>query len=98
VMAITKRSISGSEKSAPAKHQQSKRLRCAAIVFNSIDLLSKNCSLNRDVDVPASGRFLLNSFSERSAMAVRLPLPAKERSGPHRPARRQPGADAPHYA
>jgi hypothetical protein len=34
VMAITKRSISGSEKSVPAKHQQSKRLRCAAIVFN----------------------------------------------------------------
>src|SRR5215471_21633771 len=33
-MAITKRSISGSEKSVPAKHQQSKRLRCAAIVFN----------------------------------------------------------------
>jgi hypothetical protein len=33
-MAITKRSISGSEKLVPAKHQQSKRLRCAAIVFN----------------------------------------------------------------
>src|SRR5262249_28093445 len=30
--AITKRSISGSEKSVPAKDQQSKRLRCAAIV------------------------------------------------------------------
>ena len=34
VMAITKWSISGSEKSVPAKHQQSKRLRCAAIVSN----------------------------------------------------------------
>src|SRR5262245_31684852 len=33
-MAITKWSISGSEKSVPAKHQQSKRLRCEAIVFN----------------------------------------------------------------
>src|SRR5262249_24393088 len=33
VMAITKPSISGSEKSVP-KHQQSKRLRCAAIVFS----------------------------------------------------------------
>jgi len=32
VMAITKRSISGSEKSVPAEDQQSKRLRCAAIV------------------------------------------------------------------
>src|SRR5262245_10816466 len=32
VMAITKRSISGSEKSVPAKDQQSKRLRHAAIV------------------------------------------------------------------
>src|SRR6516165_5624441 len=32
-MAITKRSISGSEKSVPAKDQQSKRLRCAAIVL-----------------------------------------------------------------
>src|SRR5215471_11506288 len=28
-------------------------------------------------NVPASGRFLLNSFSQRSAMAVRLPLPRK---------------------
>jgi hypothetical protein len=28
------RSISGSEKSVPAKHQQSKRLRCAAIAFS----------------------------------------------------------------
>src|SRR5262252_703985 len=28
-------------------------------------------------NVPASGRFLLNSFSQRSAMAVLLPLPRK---------------------
>src|SRR6516164_8350401 len=28
-------------------------------------------------NVPASGRFLLNSFSQRSAMAVRSPLPRK---------------------
>jgi ATP-dependent DNA ligase len=34
VMDITKWSISGSEKSVPAKDQQSKRLRCAAIVPN----------------------------------------------------------------
>src|SRR5262245_29347059 len=32
VMAITKRSISGSEKTVPAKDQQLKQLRCAAIV------------------------------------------------------------------
>jgi hypothetical protein len=32
VMAITKWSISGSEKSVPAKDQQSKSLRCVAIV------------------------------------------------------------------
>src|SRR5262249_51647540 len=32
VMAVTKWSISGSEKSVPAKDQQSKRLRCAAAV------------------------------------------------------------------
>ena len=79
VMAITKRSISGSEKSAPAKHQQSKRLRCAAIVFNSIDLLSKNCSLNRDVDVPASGRFLLNSFKRAVSHGGSLTI-ARERT------------------
>src|SRR5215510_3817555 len=29
-------------------------------------------------NVPASGRFLLDSFSERSAVAVRLPLPRKK--------------------
>src|SRR5215471_9226876 len=34
VMAITKWSISGLEKSVPAEDQQSKRLRCAAIVFS----------------------------------------------------------------
>src|SRR5262249_62251684 len=33
-------------------------------------------------NVPASGRFLLNSFSERSAMAVRLPLPRKKAPSP----------------
>src|SRR5215472_10673544 len=33
-------------------------------------------------NVPASGRFLLDSFSERSAMAVRLPLPRKKAPSP----------------
>src|SRR5262245_9162825 len=33
-------------------------------------------------NVPASGRFLLNSFSERSAAAVRLPLPRKKAPSP----------------
>src|SRR6516164_8582388 len=33
-------------------------------------------------NVPASGRFLLDSFSERSAMAVRLQLPRKKAPNP----------------
>src|SRR6516164_4447312 len=33
-------------------------------------------------NVPASGRFLLDSFSERSAMAVRLQLPGKKAPSP----------------
>src|SRR5215510_15329730 len=33
-------------------------------------------------NVPASGRFLLDSFSERSAMAVRLQLPRKKAPSP----------------
>src|SRR5262245_39987592 len=33
-------------------------------------------------NVPASGRFFAHSFSERSAMAVRLPLPRKKVPNP----------------
>src|SRR6516225_2549289 len=49
-------------------------------------------------NVPASGRFLLNSLSERISHGGSLTIAAKEGPEPHRPPRRQPGADAPHYA
>src|SRR5262249_44123584 len=43
------------------------------------DLLSKNCSLNRDVECPSVGTiFLLIDSSERSAMAAHLQLPRKK--------------------
>src|SRR5262249_5584938 len=42
------------------------------------DLLSKNCSLNRDVECPSVGTIFAHSFSERSAMAVRLQFAAKK--------------------
>src|SRR5215471_11177767 len=48
-------------------------------------------------NVPASGRFLLNSFGERSNGGS-LTIAAKEGPEPHRPARRGPGADAPQDA
>jgi transcriptional regulator with XRE-family HTH domain len=35
------------------------------------DLLSKNCSLNRDVECPSVGTIFAHSLSERSAMALR---------------------------
>jgi DNA-binding XRE family transcriptional regulator len=35
------------------------------------DLLSKNCSLNRDVGCPSVGTIFARSFGERSAMALR---------------------------
>src|SRR5262245_59093018 len=43
---------------------------------------SKNCSLNRNVECPSVGTILAYSFSDRSAMAVRLPLPRKEAPSP----------------
>src|SRR5262252_9831298 len=46
------------------------------------DLLSKNRSLNRDVECPSVGTIFAHSFSERSAMAVRLPLPRKKAPSP----------------
>src|SRR6516162_4308097 len=46
-------------------------------------------------NVPASGRFLLNSLSERISHGGSLTIAAKEGPEPHRPACRQPGADAP---
>src|SRR5262249_10444253 len=49
-------------------------------------------------NVPASGRFLLNSLSERISHGGSLTIAAKEDPEPHRPARRGPGADAPQGA
>src|SRR5215813_6877985 len=46
--------------------------------------------------VPASGRFLLNSFSESHGGP--LTIAAKEDPEPHRPARRRAGAHAPQDA
>src|SRR5499427_9774512 len=43
---------------------------------------SKNRSLNRDVECPSVGTIFAHSFSERSAMAVRLPLPRKKAPSP----------------
>src|SRR6516165_11596724 len=60
--------------------------------------LSKNCSLNRNVECPSVGMILLNSLSERISHGGSLTIAAKEGPEPHRPARRQPDADAPHYA
>src|SRR5215831_7793120 len=45
--------------------------------------------------VPASGTIFAHSFSERSAHGGSLTIAAKEGPESHRPARRQPGADAP---
>jgi transcriptional regulator with XRE-family HTH domain len=41
------------------------------------DLLSKNCSLNRDVECPSVGTIFAHSFSKRSAMAPRYTVAAK---------------------
>jgi hypothetical protein len=46
------------------------------------DLLSKNCSLNRDVECPSVGTIFAHSFSERSAMAVRLQFAPKTAPNP----------------
>src|SRR5499427_3366955 len=43
---------------------------------------SKNRSLNRDVECPSVGTIFAHSSSERSAMAVRLPLPRKKAPSP----------------
>ena len=42
------------------------------------DLLSKNCSLHRDIECPSVGTIFAHSFSERSAMPVRLKFAAKD--------------------
>src|SRR6516165_1127246 len=62
------------------------------------DLLSKNCSLNRDVECPSVSTIFAHSSSERSAMAVRLQFAAKDGPEPHRSACRQASADAPQDA
>src|SRR5215510_8230662 len=62
------------------------------------DLLSKNCSLNRDVECPSVRTIFAHSSSERSALAVRLQFAAKDGPEPHRPACRQAGVDAPQGA
>src|SRR6516164_7333608 len=48
--------------------------------------------------VPTLGRFFAHSSSEQSANGGSLTIAAKEGPETHRQARRQPGADAPHYA
>src|SRR6516164_5880196 len=46
-------------------------------------------------NVPASGRFFAHSSSDRVSHGGSLIIAAKEGPEPHRPARRQPVADAP---
>src|SRR5262249_22953814 len=59
------------------------------------DLLSKNCSLNRDVECPSVGTIFAHSFSEPVSHGA--PLYHWQEGGPepYRPARRQPRAHAP---
>src|SRR5262249_62425828 len=55
-----------------------------AILKNSerTDLLSKNCSLNRDVECRSVEMIFAHSFSERSAMAPRYTIGRKEAPNP----------------
>src|SRR5215831_2530803 len=46
------------------------------------DLLSKNCSLNRDVECPSVGTIFAHSFSEPSAMAPRYTIGRKGAPNP----------------
>src|SRR5215467_7808678 len=66
------------------------------IFFNSSSQIPSNH--NRDIECPSVGTIFAHGFSEWSAHGGSLTIAAEEGPEPHRPARRQPGADAPHYA
>src|SRR5262249_18729826 len=59
---------------------------------------SKNCSLNRDVEWPSVGTIFCSYLYRPVSHGASLCICREEGPGPHRPARRQPGADAPYFA